>query len=132
MKISWSIHNEKSSILEFYKNHFILEINLGKSRTRHPTTLKWKDELTQNRLKSRSMSDPNLSDIDFENKKTWVWSPDSGLPLTIRKRGSNDRLKPVIWRQIGQKTKPVKSTQVTFSKIGGVSLFIIFSIYFMT
>ena len=35
-------------------------------------------------IDSRSMSDPNLSDIDFENKMTWVWSPDSGLPLTIR------------------------------------------------
>jgi len=74
-------------------------------------------------FKSRFMSDQNLSDIDFENKR---------LGSEFRKRGSNDRLKPVIWRQIGQKTKPVKSTLVTFSKIGGVSLFIIFSIYFMT
>ena len=58
-------------------SHFIFEINLGKSRIRHTTTLKWNDELLD-RLKidsdgvipfqSRSMSDPNLSDIDFENK----------------------------------------------------------------
>ena len=25
-------------------------------------------------FKSRSMSDPNLSDIDFENKMAWVWA----------------------------------------------------------
>ena len=32
-------------------------------------------------FQSRSLSDPPLSDIDFKNKTTWVWSPDSGLPL---------------------------------------------------
>jgi len=32
-------------------------------------------------FRSRSMSDPILSDIDFKNEIAWVWSPDSGLPL---------------------------------------------------
>ena len=32
----------------------------------------------------RSMSDPPLSDIDYNNKQmALVWSPDSGLPLTL-------------------------------------------------
>ena len=53
-------------------DHSIVEINAGKRRIRHATTLKLNDELpTQNRLdspiQSRYMSDPFLSDIDFKN-----------------------------------------------------------------
>jgi len=64
-------------------SYFIFEINDGKSRIRHTTTLKLNDELL-NRLKidgrerpvvqiqSCSMSDPLLSDIDLINKVIWV------------------------------------------------------------
>ena len=34
-------------------------------------------------IKSRSMSDPTLSDIGFKNKMARVWSPDSGLLLKL-------------------------------------------------
>ena len=37
-------------------------------------------------IDSRSMLDPPLPDIDFQNKIAWVWSPDSGLPLKIWSR----------------------------------------------
>ena len=56
-------------------NHFIFEINVGKSRIRHRTTLNL-NELIFSRFRgdleiqfqSRSMSGPPLSDIDFKNK----------------------------------------------------------------
>ena len=32
------------------------------------------DVLFQTLIQCRSMSDPNLFDIDFENKMTWVWT----------------------------------------------------------
>ena len=43
-------------------------------------------------IDSRSMSDPPLSDIDFENEKAWVWSPDSGLRLKIWSRNMSQNL----------------------------------------
>ena len=50
-------------------SHFIFEINVGKWRIRH--TMK-------NRLKIQIhgcyMSDPPLSDIDFNNKMAWFWT----------------------------------------------------------
>ena len=55
-------------------NHFIFEINVGKSRIRHTTTLKLNDKFQIDSksvaddvipILSRSMSDPPLSDIDF-------------------------------------------------------------------
>ena len=62
-------------------SHFIFEINVGKGRIRHTTTLKLNDEF-QIGSKSiaddvipilrRSMSDPPFSDIDFKNKMAWV------------------------------------------------------------
>ena len=56
------------------------EINLGKGRIRHTTTLKLnfyidsrsnEDDVIQ--TQSRSMSDPTLSDIDFKNKMALVY-----------------------------------------------------------
>ena len=47
-----------------------LEINIGKRRIRHTTTLKLNDGVIQ--IPSRSMSDTPLSDIDFKNKTAWV------------------------------------------------------------
>ena len=40
-------------------------------------------------IQSRSMLDPTLSDIEFNNKMAWVWSPDSGLPLKTELRKLN-------------------------------------------
>ena len=57
-----------------------LEINDGKGRIRHTTTLKLKNEFLhrKNRLmiqsRSHYMSDPFLSDIYLKNKMTWVWT----------------------------------------------------------
>ena len=59
------------------QSHFIFEINVGKSRIRHITTLNLNDissidfESIQKFIilfQSRCMSDPTLSDIDFKNK----------------------------------------------------------------
>ena len=57
------------------QSHFIFEIDVGKSRIRHRTTLKLKDEdrlkiiSRQRHLNSESfLSGPTLSDIDFKNK----------------------------------------------------------------
>ena len=36
-------------------------------------------------IQNRYMSDPTLSDIEYNNKMAWVWSPDSGLPLKMTK-----------------------------------------------
>ena len=58
------------------RSYFIFEINVGKKRIRHRTTLKLNDDLRtiwidSNRLKiqiqNRSIS-PHLSDIDFKNR----------------------------------------------------------------
>ena len=65
-----------------HPSHFIFEINVGKSRIRHLTTLNL-NEATLNRFwvdleiqfQGRSMSDPShptLSDNDFKNKMAWV------------------------------------------------------------
>ena len=63
------------------KNHLIFEINVGKRRTRHRTTLKLNAEFLDRlktieddaiRIKSRFMSDSSLSDIDSKNEMTWV------------------------------------------------------------
>ena len=61
-------------------SHFIMKLNVRKSRNRHRTTPKLHDEFLD-RLEidwkfkfSRSMSDPPLSDIDFKNKMAWVWT----------------------------------------------------------
>ena len=63
------------------QSHFIFEINVGKSRIRHITTLNLNDissidfESIQKFIilfQSRCMSDPTLSDIDFKNKMAWV------------------------------------------------------------
>ena len=62
-------------------SHFISEINVGKSRIRHKTTLNlnyiifnWLRVGQGFQFQSRSMSNPTLSDIDFKNKLAWVWS----------------------------------------------------------
>ena len=59
--------------------HFTFEINVGKSRVRHRTTLKLNDAICNQfrvdleiQFQSRSMSDPTLSDIDFKIKMVWV------------------------------------------------------------
>jgi len=48
-------------------NHFSFEINVGKSRIRHGTTLNFERDL-EIQFQSHSMSDPTLFDIDFKNK----------------------------------------------------------------
>ena len=63
------------------QGHFIFEINVGKSRIRHLTTLNF-NEATLHRFwldleiqfQSRPVSDPTFSDIDFKNKMAWVWT----------------------------------------------------------
>ena len=62
-------------------SHFIFEINVGKSRIRHITTLNLNDVIFNQFLfdkeihfQSRSMSDPTLSDIDLKNKMARVWT----------------------------------------------------------
>ena len=60
--------------------HFIFEINVGKKRIRHTSTLKLNDEFLDSKsigdnvilFQRRSMSVPPLSDIDFKNKMAWV------------------------------------------------------------
>jgi len=56
-------------------SHFILQINVGKRRIRHKTTLNLNDVIFDRfwvdleiQFQSRSMSDPSLSDIDFKDK----------------------------------------------------------------
>ena len=73
-----------------HPSHFIFEINLGKSRIRHRTTLKLNFKIDSKsigdediQVQSRSMSDPTLSDIDFKDKMAWVWSLDSGPPSIL-------------------------------------------------
>ena len=64
------------------QSHFIFEINVGKSRIRHITTLNlnniFQSILSRSRNSSlnqcRCMSDPTLSDVDFKNKMAWVWT----------------------------------------------------------
>ena len=63
------------------RSHLIFEINVGKRRIRHRTTLKmnfWIDSKSFEDgliyIQSRCMSDPTLSDIDFKNKVTLVWT----------------------------------------------------------
>ena len=54
------------------QSHFIFEINVGKSRIRHRTTLNWNHLIfsrfwvdLQIQFQSRSTPDPPLSDMDF-------------------------------------------------------------------
>ena len=56
------------------QSHFLLKINVGKSRFRYRTTLNLNDVICNRfwvglkiQFKSRSMSDPTNSDIDFKN-----------------------------------------------------------------
>ena len=58
---------------------FLFEINVGKSRIRHRTTMHFNDAVfnwfwvdLEIQFQSRSMSDPSLADIDFKNKMVWV------------------------------------------------------------
>ena len=66
-------------------SHFVFEINVGKKRIRHTTTLKLNDEILNRLLMSiggcvrlkiqirgRYMSDPIPSDIDFKNQTAWI------------------------------------------------------------
>ena len=60
-------------------SHFISEINVGKSRIRHRTTLNINQIIFKRfrvdpeiHFQSRSMSDPSFSDIDFKNKMVSV------------------------------------------------------------
>ena len=62
-------------------SYFISEINVGKGRIRHETTLNLIDAIFNRFLidleiqfQSRSMSDPTFSDIDFRNKVAWAWT----------------------------------------------------------
>ena len=62
-------------------SHFIFEINVGKGRIRHTTTLNLHKVIFNRfgvdleiQFQSRCMSDPTLSDIDFRNKMAWVWT----------------------------------------------------------
>ena len=62
-------------------NHFIFEINGGKSRIRHRTTpnlngniFNWFGVDLDIHFQSHSMADPMLSDIVFKNKLAWVWT----------------------------------------------------------
>jgi len=63
------------------QSRFIIEVCVGDSRIRPGTNLNlnifisnrfWVDLEIQ--FQSRSMSDPALSDIDFESKMAWVWT----------------------------------------------------------
>ena len=61
------------------QGHFIFEINVGKGRIRHWTTLNLNEVNFQNwfkmmsfKIQNRSMSDPTLSDIDFKIKMDLV------------------------------------------------------------
>ena len=63
------------------KSDFIFEINVGKGRIRHRTTLKsnFKTDSKSieddvNQIRSRFMSDPTFSDIDFKIKMVWIWT----------------------------------------------------------
>ena len=76
----WSRHINGSP----YPSHFIFEIKLyyiGESRTRRRTILNFEWRHLQSILKDHSiqircscMSDPRLSDINFDNKMAWVWT----------------------------------------------------------
>ena len=64
-----------------YPSHFLFKINVGESRTRRRTTLNFEWRHHQSILKDHSiqircscMSDPRLSDINFNNKMAWVWT----------------------------------------------------------
>ena len=74
-------------------SHFIFEINVGKRRIRHRTTLNltdaifnrfWVDlkvNLSILQLQSCFMSDPTLSDNDFKNKMGLVWTILNSRPM---------------------------------------------------
>ena len=62
-----------------HRIHFIFEINVGKRRIRHRTTLQlnfWINpksiEDVVISIQSRPMSDSTFSDIDFNHKMAWV------------------------------------------------------------
>ena len=63
------------------QSHFIFEINVGKSRIRHRTTLNSNDIIFDRfwvgqeiQFQSRSLSDLTFSDIDLKNKMAWIWT----------------------------------------------------------
>ena len=76
-------------------SHYLFEINLGKKRMRHRTTLKLNFQIDSKlieddiiEIQSRFMSDPPLSDNDFKNKIACSRLPSSckglaGLPILI-------------------------------------------------
>ena len=60
-------------------SQFTFEINVGKRRIRHRTTLDLNNVIfnrfgvdLEMQFQRRCMSDPTLSDIDFKNKMAWV------------------------------------------------------------
>ena len=66
-------------------SHFIFEIDVGERRIRHWTTLNLNDKFPDRVkidwiYKSRFMSDPPLSDIDFKNELAWVWTTLKSTP----------------------------------------------------
>ena len=62
-------------------SQFIFEINVGKRRIRHWTTLNFNGGIfnwfwvnLKIQFQSRSMLNPTVSDIDFKNTIAWVWT----------------------------------------------------------
>ena len=59
-------------------NHYIFEINVGKRRIRHTTTLMDSKSIVngplKNQIQIRYMSDPPVSDIDFKNIMVLIWT----------------------------------------------------------
>ena len=89
----WSCFQGKAEFQEISRftgssdsNHFIFEINVGKSRIRHRMTLNLSDPILnrfwfdlETQFQIRSKSDPTLSDNNFKNEIGQVW-----LPLTVQ------------------------------------------------
>ena len=82
--------------------HFNFEVNVGKSRIRHRTILNFEWHNLKSILKihfiqirSRSMSDPTFSDIDFKNKMAWVWT-------ILKVKLFSNGFKPVLFLNIQQ------------------------------
>jgi len=81
--LMWTIQRNEKFKGSSDPSHFIFEINVGKGRIRHKTTLNLNDAILKRLwidleipFQSRSISDPTFSDIDFENKI-------AGLPLKL-------------------------------------------------
>ena len=52
----------------------MFEINFGKSRIRHKTTLNLNLQTILSQFQRRYLSDPTLSDMELKNKMDWVWT----------------------------------------------------------